>query len=148
MLLTPDTTSILVLYREYIPFLPAPDSTPIGPVDHPLLEAAAPAGWWDESSAEIFGAAENIARMLEEASDTGALVMTPFIGFCAFSAGYMCVYVRWFPKMNLNRSPAAEECQNICLNFLDEFRHVWCIAEGWVSILSCSVASRWDSHAQ
>ncbi|XPS77624.1 hypothetical protein M3J09_009652 [Ascochyta lentis] len=127
--------SILVHYREYIPFLPAPDAIPVGPVDHPLLEAQAPAGWWDESSAEIFGAAEHIARILEEASDAGVLMMTPFIGFCAFSAGYMCAYVRWFPKMNLNRSPAAEECLNICLDFLEDFRHVWIIAEGWIKTI-------------
>ena len=122
-----------MLHREYIPFLPTPDTVPVGPIDSPLLEAEAPAGWWDDSAAEIFGAAEHIARLLEDASDAGALVMTPFVGFCAFSAGYMCVYNHWFPKMNLGRSPAAEECFNIAMDFLDKFRHVWGIADGWVS---------------
>jgi hypothetical protein len=121
-----------MLYREYTPFLPTPESVPRGPVDHPVLEAPAPPGWWENGAAELHGAAEQIARVLHEASECGVHLMTPFAGFCAFSAGYVLIYVYHFPNMNLGRSPHAEECMNMCLDYLAEFRKVWKIADGWV----------------
>lgn len=125
--------STLMLHREYFPFLPTLGSEPQGPVDHPRLEAPAPPGWWEESARQLFGAAESIARILHEASECGVHLMTPFAGFCAFSAGYICLYVFRFPRMNLGRSPDAEACLGMCLAYLHQFRHVWPIADGWVS---------------
>jgi hypothetical protein len=80
--------------------------------------------------------AYSIAMLLHEASECGVHLMTPFAGFCAFSAGYVLGYVYRFPKMNLGRSPRAEEYMNMCLNYLEEFRHVWPIADGWVRSIS------------
>lgn len=124
-----------MLHREYFPFLPLLESTPQGPVDHPMLEATAPQGWWDESARILFGAAENIARILQESSECGVHLMTPFAGFCAFSAGYLNLYVYHFPKMNLGRSLQAKACMEMCLDYLNMFRKVWTIADGWVSAL-------------
>lgn len=124
-----------MMHREYFPFLPTLESTPQGPVDQPMLEAAAPEGWWNESSRALFGAAENIAKILHESSECGVHLMTPFAGFCAFSAGYLNLYVYHFPKMNLGRSLQAKECMGMCLDYLNEFRKVWTIADGWVRIL-------------
>lgn len=58
--------------------------------------------------------------------------MTPFTGFCAFSAAYINLYVFRYPRMNFNRSHDAEACLTMCLDYLHEFRHVWTIADGWV----------------
>lgn len=127
-----------MLHREYFQFLPTPEAVPAGPVDKPLLEAPAPAGWWNDSALELYGSAENIARLLHEASECGVPLMTPFAGFCAFSACYILVYVHHFPNMNLGRSPRAEEYMNMCLNYLEEFRNVWKIADGWVSTWTLS----------
>ena len=126
--------STLMLHREYMPFLPTHESVPQGPVEKPLLEAPAPAGWWEDSAAELFRSAENVAWLLHEASECGVPLMTPFVGFCAFSAGYLLVYIYRFPNMNLGRSPRAEECMNMCLDYLEEFRHIWKIADGWVTL--------------
>ncbi|KAE8389360.1 hypothetical protein BDV23DRAFT_194428 [Aspergillus alliaceus] len=127
--------STLMLHREYFPFLPTAESGPRGPVDHPLLEAEAPAGWWEASALELFTAAEHIAKLLHEASECGAHLMTPFAGFCAFSASYMNLYIYRFPRMNLGRSPQAEQLMNFCLAYLEEFQHVWKLGEAWVSTL-------------
>lgn len=121
-----------MLHREYVPFLPTLESEPQGPVDHPMLEASAPPGWWEDSAQELFGAAEHIGKILCEASECGVHLMTPFAGFCAFSAGYVNLYAYRFPRMNLNRSPGAEKCLNMCLDYLHEFSRVWRIADGWV----------------
>ena len=126
------TSSTLSLHREYFPFLPTSESEPSGPVDHPMLEAPAPDGWWSDCARQLFGAAENIALVLHEASECGVQLMTPFAGFCAFSAGYINLYLSRYPRMNLNRSPRARECLAMCLDYLQTFRKVWCIADGWV----------------
>lgn len=122
-----------MLHREYFPFLPTVDSVPQGPVDQPMLEATAPEGWWDDCAATLFGAAEQIAKLLQEASDCGVHLLTPFAGFCAFSAGYLNLYVYRYPRMNLDRSPNAETHLQLCLDYLHELRKVWKIADGWVS---------------
>ncbi|KHN95234.1 uncharacterized protein MAM_06945 [Metarhizium album ARSEF 1941] len=126
-----DGVSTLMLHREYFPFLPTPESEPRGPVDQPMLGAPAPEGWWDDSSRLLFGAAEHIAAILHEASECGVHLMTPFAGFCAFSAGYLNLYVAKYPRMNLGRSPRASDCLKMCLDYLEKFRLVWKIADGW-----------------
>lgn len=128
-----DRASTLMLHREYFPFMPTTVSKPSGPVDPPTLEAEAPDGWWDASAFELFGAAENIAKLLHEASECDAEMLTPFVGFCAFSAAYMNLYVFRFPHMNLGRSLDAETNIDYCLKYLERFRHVWKLGESWVS---------------
>lgn len=127
-----------MLHREYFPFLPLNESGPRGPIDHPTLEAEAPPGWWEESAGELFGATEQIAVLLHEASECGVSLYTPFIGFCAFSAAYMNIYVHRFPQMNLGRSPLAEQCVKYCINYLEEFKKVCKLGDGWVSPLFLS----------
>jgi hypothetical protein len=122
-----------MLHREYFPFLPTSETIPRGPVDHPQLQAEAPPGWWDASALEMFNATEHIARILHESSECGAEMLTPFVGFCAFSAAYMNLYVSHFPQMNLGRSPRAEENLNYCLTYLEGFRKEWKLGESWVS---------------
>ena len=79
-----DMGSILFLGREYIPFLPTPDSVPKGPVDPPLLEAMAPEGWWAERADQLFNAAGQITSLIEELEALGSPLVTPFTGFGVF----------------------------------------------------------------
>ncbi|KAF3384394.1 hypothetical protein F1880_002656, partial [Penicillium rolfsii] len=127
--------STLMLHREYFPFLPTSETIPRGPVDHPQLQAEAPPGWWDASALEMFNATEHIARILHESSECGAEMLTPFVGFCAFSAAYMNLYVSHFPQMNLGRSPRAEENLNYCLAYLEKFRKEWKLGESWMTTI-------------
>ncbi|GLB07648.1 hypothetical protein AtubIFM57258_002996 [Aspergillus tubingensis] len=123
--------STLMLHREYFPFLPTAVSVPRGPVDQPTLEAEAPEGWWDGSALELFGAAEQIANLLHDASQCDANMLTPFIGFCAFSAAYMNLYIYCFPHMNMNRSLQAATSLEYCRAYLEDFQHVWKLGENW-----------------
>ncbi|KAH7121750.1 hypothetical protein B0J13DRAFT_567218 [Dactylonectria estremocensis] len=130
--------SVMMLHREYFPFLPTPESTPQGPIDHPLLEAEAPPGWWDNSSRELVEAAEFIIGLLTEASECGIPVMTPFSGFCAFSACFINLYVYRFPRMNLNRSSRAKGLMEKGLEYLREFQHAWDLGGGWIKTIQNS----------
>lgn len=122
-----------MLHREYFPFMPTGLSAPRGPIDPPTLEGESPEGWWEASAFELFGAAENIACLLHDASECGAEIISPFVGFCAFSAAYMNLYVFRFPQMNLGRSRNAERNIQYCMTYLESFRQVWKLGDSWVS---------------
>ncbi|CZR56852.1 uncharacterized protein PAC_06741 [Phialocephala subalpina] len=124
--------SILFLGREYIPFLPTPDSVPKGPVDPPLLEAMAPEGWWAERAYQLFNAAGQITSLIEELEALGSPLVTPFTGFCVFSAATMNAYVSSFPRMNHGNSQGfAEELLEINIQWLSSFKKVWPMGNGW-----------------
>ncbi|KAM5349161.1 hypothetical protein ACJ41O_008984 [Fusarium nematophilum] len=127
--------SVIMLHREYFPFLPTAESTPNGPIHPPLLEAEAPPGWWEDSARDLFGAAEQIASLLHEASECGIPLMTPFSGFCAFTACFLNLYIFRFPKMNLGRSSRAEQLMDWGLEYLEEFQNAWELAGGWIKTI-------------
>ncbi|OLN97093.1 putative transcriptional regulatory protein C1327.01c-like protein 1 [Colletotrichum chlorophyti] len=127
--------SIMMLQREYFPFLPTLDMTPQGPIDPPLLEADAPPGWWDESARELFEAAGHVASILQEASECGVAVMTPFAGFCAFSSCYINLYGFRFPRITCGYAPKSEEKMNSSIDYLKKFREVWDLGDGWLKTI-------------
>ncbi|KAF5007728.1 hypothetical protein FDECE_5976 [Fusarium decemcellulare] len=130
--------SAIMLHREYFPFLPTAETTPRGPIDPPLLEAEAPPGWWEDSAKELSGAAEQIACLLQEASECGIPLMTPFSGFCAFTACFLNLYFFYFPRMSLGRSPRSEQLMNWGLEYLEEFQNAWELAGGWIKTIQNS----------
>lgn len=123
-------SSLLFLGREYIPFLPTPSSEPSGPVDPPLLPRA-PQGWWADRADEIFTSSAHITDILRRMDAAGAPFLSPYPGFCAFSAATMNSYVSCFPRMNLGRSKTATADLNSNLLYLDRFRDTWPMGGGW-----------------
>ncbi|TVY52771.1 putative transcriptional regulatory protein, partial [Lachnellula cervina] len=122
---------ILFLNREYIPFLPSSTSKPQGPIDPPLLKATSPDNWWSERAADLFHAAKCITTILDELNEVDSPLITPFAGFCAFSAATMNLYVAAFPQMNLGRSKDATALAEHNIAYLDKFRQIWKIGAGW-----------------
>lgn len=131
-----DNPSVLFLNREYIPFLPTVESEPKGPVDPPLLEGVAPEGWWENRAHDIFQAAAHITEILQELSNLDSDLLTPFAGFCAFSAGTMNLYIAKFPSMNLGRSVSAASMAESNIKFLNQLKELWKMGTGWVCFLS------------
>ncbi|KZL67810.1 fungal specific transcription factor [Colletotrichum tofieldiae] len=127
--------SIMMLQREYFPFLPTIDMTPNGPIDQPTLEAEAPPGWWEQSAKELFEAAAHLASILQEASECGVAVMTPFAGFCAFSSCYINLYGFRFPRITCGYGTRAEELMNSSIEYLKKFREVWDLGDGWLKTI-------------
>lgn len=114
--------------------MPTSASEPQGPVDPPHLNASGPTGWWSDRAAELFNAAKCITAILEELDELDSLLITPFAGFCAFSAAAMNLYVAAFPRMNLERSEDATALAHQNIVYLNKFRQIWKIGEGWVQI--------------
>ncbi|CAI6088612.1 unnamed protein product [Clonostachys chloroleuca] len=130
--------SLLFLGREYLRFIPTPDSEPNGPVDPPLLPLPAPPGWWQDRADEIFTSAAHIASLLRKLEEANEPLYTPFPGFCAFSAATMNLYVSSFPKMNLDRHHILMYGVNKNIEFLHKFKDMWAMGKGWwVTIGHC-----------
>lgn len=125
-------SSILFLNREYVPFLPTPASEPQGPVDPPLLEGLAPPNWWSDRARDLFSAAACITEILQKLDDLDCELITPFAGFCAFSAATMNLYIAAFPRMNLGRSPSGEGMANMNIQYLEKFKLSWKMGDRWV----------------
>ncbi|CAK7231341.1 hypothetical protein SBRCBS47491_007898 [Sporothrix bragantina] len=139
--------SVLFLGREYIPFLPTPEATPVGPVDPPLLTLQAPSNWWADRAAELFDASVHIVTLLKELADAGAALDSPFAGFCSFSAATMNLYILHFPNMNLGRSTDTPAVVADNLAFLESFQAARPMGRGWwVTIQHCQALYASATH--
>ncbi|KAJ5032262.1 uncharacterized protein L3040_008870 [Drepanopeziza brunnea f. sp. 'multigermtubi'] len=127
--------SVLFLTREYIPFLPNQESEPEGPVDPPLLESTAPPGWWEDRAKDLFDAAASITSILRQMELLNTPFLTPFAGFCSFSAGTMNLYSAYFPRMDLNRNPDAFKNAGHNFEYLNKFKVIWKMGNGWSQTL-------------
>lgn len=124
----------MFLHREFIPLLPVRVTKPVGPIDPPLFNSQAPSGWWDSSAEILYHAADCVTEILAELEKSNNPLMTPLVGFCAFSAAGLHSYVAAFPYMNLGRSQNASERADTGMAYLTEFGKIWKMGEDWVRL--------------
>ena len=94
---------LILLHREYVPFIPLRLSKPEGPLDPPIFspdEYEIPSGWWDESARICFKSARNIMEIARTCQDWDVLVETPMIGFAIYTVSFVGVYCMNFPYMD------------------------------------------------
>lgn len=95
--------SIIVLLREYMPFVPLRCEKPRGPLDHPIYSPESydlPDGFWDVCAQDVMKATRDIIDIIRTCQDSNALPESPQIGFAAWQASFICAYTLWFPKMD------------------------------------------------
>ncbi|KUJ16547.1 uncharacterized protein LY89DRAFT_617818, partial [Mollisia scopiformis] len=94
---------LIVLHREYIPFIPLRCSAPSGPLDSPTFPPEKydiPPGFWEESAEKIMLASRDIIQIVRTCQDNNALPESPQIGFAVWQAAFVCLYAAWFPQMD------------------------------------------------
>jgi len=94
---------LIMLHREYIPFIPLRCQRPQGPLDEPTFPESQyqiPDGFWEESAQAIFRAARDILDIVRTCQDNNALPESPQIGFAVFQAAFVCVYAAHFDYMD------------------------------------------------
>ena len=80
-----------MLHREWLPFLPNPDSGPTGPVDGPNCHEFKQRAYneapkfWEQSAARCFEATKNVLDLMWLGNEHQALVETPFTSFVLFT---------------------------------------------------------------
>ncbi|CAI4214258.1 unnamed protein product [Parascedosporium putredinis] len=112
--------SILMIYREYLPFVPKDRNEVIcGPIQPPLLLRQAPQGWWQEYYDILFDSSTRITQIITELEDAHISLLTPHTGYCVFSAASMNVYRSAFPWADPGnaRRPDATELKRRDLDF-------------------------------
>ncbi|KAI9877587.1 MAG: hypothetical protein M1830_003487 [Pleopsidium flavum] len=96
---------LIVLHREYVPFIPIRCSKPQGPLDPPTFPPEnydIPPGFWDESARELFKAARDMMDLVRTCQEWNALVETPMVGFAIYTVAFVGVYAFYFPQMDPN----------------------------------------------
>jgi hypothetical protein len=94
---------LIMLHREYIPFIPLRCERPQGPLDEPTFPESqypSPEGFWEESAQAIFKAARDIVDIVRTCQDNNALPESPQIGFAVWQAAFVCVYAVHFDHMD------------------------------------------------
>lgn len=97
---------LIVLHREYIPFIPIRCKKPDGPLDEPTFpkdKYRIPLGFWEDSAESIMKASRDIIQIVSVCQENDALPETPQIGFAVWQAAFVCVYAAWFPQMDQSR---------------------------------------------
>ncbi|KAK7421470.1 hypothetical protein QQX98_002169 [Neonectria punicea] len=128
----------LFLYREYIPFHPAGESKPRGPIEAPLLKAAGSEEFWKQNLTDLFYSATQISNLLRDLRRAGTSLRTPFSGLCAFSSALMNLYAASFPEyMGFTRdeTAVAETQAEESMQDLREIGRLWKIAEDWIRVV-------------
>ncbi|EUC40107.1 hypothetical protein COCMIDRAFT_41509 [Bipolaris oryzae ATCC 44560] len=128
--------SVLILYREYLPFIPSYLSEVQGPVEPPLLTQVAPAGWWSEYTTILFDAATQITNLIEDLKAAGILLHTPIVGYSVFSAASMHVFLAAFPWADPRSSTRldAEKLVDQDLQYLHDFAQIWPLGTTWLQV--------------
>lgn len=94
---------LIMLHREYIPFVPLRSQKPSGPLDEPRFppeEYDTPKGFWEESTEIIFKSARDLIQLVKTCKEEGALPESPQIGFAVWQASFVCLYGAHFPFMD------------------------------------------------
>lgn len=94
---------VIMLHREYIPFIALRCEQPQGPLDEPTFpkdKFQIPPGFWEDSAARMFQAARDIVEIVKTCQDNNALPESPQIGFAIWQAAFVCVYAAHFPHMD------------------------------------------------
>ena len=110
---------LIMLHREYIPFIPLRCKRPQGPLDEPLLPEdryPSPDGFWEESADALLKAAKDIVDLVRTCQDSNALPESPQIGFAVWQAAFVCVYAAHFQHMDVRQCITAGFGQN-CVDY-------------------------------
>ncbi|GAB7361601.1 hypothetical protein MBLNU230_g1653t1 [Neophaeotheca triangularis] len=94
---------LIMLHREYVPFIPIRCPKPQGPLDPPLFPKDrfdVPEGFWEESARECFKAAREMMDLVQTCQQWNALVETPIVGFAIYTVAFVGVYCINFPNMD------------------------------------------------
>ena len=145
VLSTTNVTSIMILYREYLPFVPEPFINMAGPTESPLLNKQAPDGWWANYTTTLFDASAQVTAILSELADADISILSPIIGYCAFTAASMNLYLAAFPWVDpaSSRKTDAAALSQKNLDWLRDFAQVCPLGRQWVSDL----LTPWHRHA-
>ncbi|KAI0970084.1 fungal-specific transcription factor domain-containing protein [Xylaria arbuscula] len=95
---------LIMLHREYVPFIPVRCQEPEGPLDQPTFtKEETPAGFWRTSAEQLFKAARGIVDLIEICQRKEKLPQSTIILFAIWTAAFVGLYGAHFPQMDTER---------------------------------------------
>ncbi|KAI0184364.1 fungal-specific transcription factor [Xylaria flabelliformis] len=95
---------LIMLHREYVPFVPVRCREPEGPLDQPIFtKEETPAGFWRSSAEQLFKAARGIVDLIEICQRKSKLPQSTIVLFAIWTAAFVGLYGAHFPQMDTER---------------------------------------------
>ncbi|KAI3331693.1 fungal-specific transcription factor domain-containing protein [Xylariaceae sp. AK1471] len=95
---------LIMLHREYVPFVPIRCQEPEGPLDQPTFtREETPAGFWRASAEQLFKAARGIVDLIEICQRKDKLPQSTIVLFAIWTAAFVGLYGAHFPQMDTER---------------------------------------------
>jgi hypothetical protein len=95
---------LIMLHREYVPFVPIRCREPEGPLDQPTFtREETPAGFWRASAEQLFKAARGIVDLIEICQRKDKLPQSTIVLFAIWTASFVGLYGAHFPQMDTER---------------------------------------------
>lgn len=93
--------SLIMLHREYVPFVPIRCQEPEGPFDQPTFtKEETPVGFWRYSAGQLFKAARGIVDLIEICQRKDKLPQSTIVLFAIWTAAFVGLYATHFPQMD------------------------------------------------
>ncbi|KAI4867058.1 fungal-specific transcription factor domain-containing protein [Hypoxylon rubiginosum] len=93
---------LIMLHREYIPFVPIRCEKPQGPLDEPTFPTS-PDGFWVSSAEQVFKASREIVDLVEICQRKKKLPQSTIVLFAIWTAAFCGLYAKHFPQMDTER---------------------------------------------
>lgn len=138
-------TTVIFLHREYLEFFPDRRKAYAGRLP-PHLDVLVDESsctpsesfstnmqdmFWKASLHELFTAADRITQILTELDSLNVLMNTPFVGFAAFTAATMNMYLSIFHWVCSDIAPNALERAETDVRYVKRVLAAWPIAKQW-----------------
>lgn len=95
---------IIMLHREYIPFVPIRCKGPEGPLDNPVFpKEQTPDGFWLDSAEQVFKAAREIIDLIEICQKKDKLPQSTIVMFAIWTAAFVVLYAIHFENMDVQK---------------------------------------------
>ncbi|KAL7627602.1 hypothetical protein AAE478_001795 [Parahypoxylon ruwenzoriense] len=95
---------LIMLHREYIPFVPIRCKQPEGPLDSPTFpKDEPPKGFWIASAEQVFKGAREIVDLIEICQRKDKLPQSTIVLFAIWTAAFVGLYAVHFPQMDTER---------------------------------------------
>ncbi|KAI1470794.1 fungal-specific transcription factor domain-containing protein [Daldinia caldariorum] len=98
---------LIMLNREYIPFVPIRCNKPVGPLDSPIFHeekfGLPPKEFWIDSAIQVFKAARGIIDLIEICQRKDKLPQSTIVLFAIWTASFVGLYAEHFPHMDTEK---------------------------------------------
>ncbi|KAI1852536.1 hypothetical protein JX265_012995 [Neoarthrinium moseri] len=116
---------LIMLHREYIPFVPIRCSEPEGPIDDPIPpKDQNPPGFWLDSAEQVFKGAREIIDLIEICQKKDKLPQSTIVLFAIWTAAFVSLYAIHFEQMDTQQHILSYKWNEPAENEqVDIFRH-------------------------